>query len=54
MIGSLVEGAADNLAVDRFIVEDYDRLIDSPLMYSEADTAIIKVANTDVLIASYS
>jgi len=39
---------------DRFIVEDYDRLVDSPLMYSKADTAIIKVANTEVLVASYS
>ena len=43
-----------NIGADRFVVEDYDRLIDSPLMYSEADTAIIKVANTDVLVASYS
>lgn len=39
---------------DRFDVEDYDRLIDSPIMFSKADTAIIKVANTDVLVASYS
>ncbi len=43
-----------DLAVDRFLVEDYDRLVDSPLMYSKADTAIINVANTEVLIASYS
>ncbi|WP_420386479.1 peptidase M61 [Roseivirga sp.] len=55
LIGKLdIEGPTADLAVDRFIAEDYDRLIDSPLMYSEADTAIIKVANTDVLIASYS
>lgn len=40
--------------VDSYSVENYDRLIDSPLMYSEADTAIIKVANTEVLISSYS
>lgn len=40
--------------IDTYIVENYDRLVDSPLMYSEADTAIIKVANTEVLIASYS
>ncbi|MEO0340461.1 MAG: hypothetical protein AAF242_14770, partial [Bacteroidota bacterium] len=43
-----------NLDADQFIAEDYDRLIDSPLMYSKADTAIIRVANADVLIASYS
>lgn len=55
MIGKLdIEGPTADLAVDRFVAEDYDRLIDSPLMYSEADTAIIKVANTDVLISTYS
>ena len=47
-------GTSPSIGADKFVVEDYDRLIDSPLMYSEADTAIIKVANTDVLIASYS
>ncbi|MTI38760.1 peptidase M61 [Fulvivirga lutimaris] len=40
--------------IDSYTVENYDRLIDSPLMYSEADTAIIKVANAEVLISSYS
>lgn len=55
MIGKLdIEGPTADLAVDRFVAEDYDRLVDSPLMYSEADTAIIKVANTDVLISTYS
>lgn len=41
-------------SIDSYSVENYDRLIDSPLMYAEADTAIIKVANTEVLISSYS
>lgn len=56
LVGSLglESDGSNNLAVDRFNVEDYDRLVDSPLMYSKADTAIIKVANTDVLVASYS
>ncbi|HEY9116530.1 MAG TPA: peptidase M61, partial [Roseivirga sp.] len=58
LVGTLVkegqQAAAPSMGADRFIVEDYDRLIDSPIMYSEADTAIIKVANTDVLVASYS
>jgi len=54
MTSALMEGTTDNIGVDRFQVEDYDRLIDSPLMYSKADTAVIKVANTDVLVASYS
>lgn len=40
--------------VDRYVVEDYDKLIDSPIMYSTPDTAVIKVGNTEVLIGSYS
>lgn len=45
---------AGDLVVDQFEVEDYDRLVDSPLMYSATDTATVKVANTEVLIANYS
>lgn len=48
------EAIPEDRKVDQFMVEDYDRLVDSPLMYSKADTAVIKVADTDVLIASYS
>ncbi len=40
--------------VDVYQVENYDRLIDSPLLYAKTDTAIIKVGNTEVLIGSYS
>ncbi len=46
--------AAAEKRADTFITENYDRLVDSPLMYSKADTAIIKVGNTEVLIGSYS
>lgn len=46
--------AAADKRVDVFTAENYDRLIDSPLMYSKADTAVIKVGNTAVLIGSYS
>ncbi|MCE7990906.1 MAG: peptidase M61 [Roseivirga sp.] len=46
--------SADNSAVDRFSAGDYDKLVDAPLMYSKADTAIVRVGNTDVLVASYS
>lgn len=41
-------------SIDTYSVESYDRLVDSPLMYAELDTALIKVANTEVLISSYS
>jgi predicted metalloprotease with PDZ domain len=44
----------DNSTVDKFKVSNYDKLVDSPLMYSAPDTALIKVANTEVLVASYS
>jgi predicted metalloprotease with PDZ domain len=40
--------------VDTYVAADYDELIDSPLMYSKPDTAIVKVGNTEVLIGSYS
>lgn len=43
-----------NKKVDTYQTEDYDQLIDSPLMYCKPDTAVIKVANTEVLIGSYS
>ena len=59
IVGELVENgeipSGDlNVGADRFVAEDYDKLVDSPLMYAEADTAIIHVANTEVLVASYS
>ncbi len=58
IVGKIIQegSTSDPLTIDadKFDVEDYDRLVDSPIMYSKADTAIIKVANTDVLIASYS
>jgi predicted metalloprotease with PDZ domain len=43
-----------NKVVDVYKAADYDQLVDSPLMYSKPDTAVIKVANTEVLIGSYS
>ncbi|MBX2942786.1 MAG: peptidase M61 [Cyclobacteriaceae bacterium] len=40
--------------VDVFEVKDFDRLVDSPLMYAKIDTAVIYVGKTEVLIGSYS
>jgi predicted metalloprotease with PDZ domain len=40
--------------IDTYEIEDYDKLIDSPLMYSLPDTAVIKVGNTEVLIGSFA
>lgn len=39
---------------DVFHVEDYDRLVDSPIMYNVPDTTFIKVGNARVLISVYS
>jgi len=43
-----------NKVVDKYSVENYDRLIDSPLLYAQPDTAVIRVANAEVLIGTYS
>jgi predicted metalloprotease with PDZ domain len=40
--------------VDVFEVSNYDQLVDSPIMYNKPDTAIIRVANTEVLLGVYS
>jgi len=40
--------------VDVYQASDYDQLVDSPLMYAKPDTAIIRVANAEVLIGAYS
>ena len=45
---------ASDKKIDTYVAEDYDQLVDSPIMYSQPDTAIIKVGNTEVLIGSYS
>ncbi len=49
-----LEPANDDGVIDRYRVENYDRLIDSPLMYTKADTAVIKIGGSEVLIACYS
>ncbi|MDH5396571.1 MAG: peptidase M61 [Cyclobacteriaceae bacterium] len=49
----LIEKISD-YDVDTYVTTSYDHLIDSPLMYSAPDTAIIQVDNTEVLISSYS
>lgn len=39
---------------DVFTVNNYMDLVDSPIMYNEPDTTVIKVGNADVLISVYS
>lgn len=39
---------------DVYWTEDYMRLADSPMMYNEPDTTIVKVAGAEVLISVYS
>ncbi|MDQ2657827.1 MAG: peptidase M61 [Bacteroidota bacterium] len=47
-------GETPNKLVDVYEATDYDHLVDSPLMYAQPDTAVIRVANAEVLIGSYS
>jgi predicted metalloprotease with PDZ domain len=48
------KNASATKAADVFETRDYDELVDSPIMYSLPDTALIRVANTEVLIGSYA
>jgi predicted metalloprotease with PDZ domain len=47
-------GSSASKRLDVFRTAGYDELVDSPIMYSRPDTAIIQVANAEVLIGSYS
>ena len=48
------KGSSQEKKVDIYQAENFDRLVDSPLMYAKPDTALIKVAHTEVLIGVYS
>ncbi|MGK7392445.1 MAG: PDZ domain-containing protein [Candidatus Cyclobacteriaceae bacterium M2_1C_046] len=37
-----------------FVVEDYDQLVDSPIMFNEPDTTFINIGNARVLVSVYS
>ncbi len=50
----LSEAVQEDVRVDTYVTGSYDDLVDSPLMYCKPDTTIIRVANTEVLISSYS
>lgn len=39
---------------DKFIVDSYNNVVDNPLMYNVPDTAVIRIADTEVLISVYS
>jgi predicted metalloprotease with PDZ domain len=39
---------------DLFVCRNADQLYDSPIMYSRPDTAMVKVGNTEVVVAIYS
>lgn len=44
----------EDILSDHFRTENYDQLVDSPIMYAEPDTAVIDVAGTAVLVSVYS
>ncbi|MFY0654467.1 MAG: peptidase M61 [Cyclobacteriaceae bacterium] len=52
--GDRLVDADEGLMVDTYDISDYQRLVDSPMMYNVPDTTILKVANTEVLISTYT
>lgn len=45
---------ATDAAVDTYVTDSYDHLVDNPLMYCEPDTSIVNVAGAEILISTYS
>ncbi|RNI29360.1 peptidase M61 [Rufibacter latericius] len=39
---------------DTYLLQNYNDLVDAPMLYSRPDTAMLKVGNADVLIATYA
>jgi len=39
---------------DTYLIDSYNELVDSPMMYNKPDTTILKVGGADVLISVYS
>jgi predicted metalloprotease with PDZ domain len=39
---------------DTYLLENYNDLVDAPMLYSRPDTAMLKVGTADVLIATYA
>ncbi len=39
---------------DVYLVDDYDRLVDSPMMYNVPDTAVVSMGGAEVLVSVYS
>jgi predicted metalloprotease with PDZ domain len=53
--GSTGMVASDNEeGKDLFITENYNRLVDSPIMYTRPDTTVMHVGGADVIVAVYS
>jgi predicted metalloprotease with PDZ domain len=52
--GTAMKRIGGDADTDIFEARSYHYLVDSPIMFAEPDTAIIKVGNADVLIHTYS
>lgn len=46
--------AKTTATTDVYRTDDYDLLMDSPMMYNEPDTTVVDVANAEVLVSVYS
>ncbi len=49
-----VVDVSEEKLVDKFVTENYNLLIDSPIMYNKPDTTLIDVGGTEVLVSVYS
>jgi len=52
--GTALTDEDNSNTIDKFVTESYNRIVDNPIMYAAPDTTVIRVGNTDVLIAVYS
>ena len=51
---SALRPVATTATEDRFLVENYDRLVDSPLMYNRPDTTMMQVGGAEIIVSVYS
>ncbi|QHL87039.1 peptidase M61 [Nibribacter ruber] len=49
-----LRASATTPTADTYLLHNYNDLVDAPMLYSKPDTAMLKVGNADVLIATYA
>ncbi|WP_207435039.1 peptidase M61 [Sabulibacter ruber] len=49
-----LRAASSTPTSDTYLLQNYNDLVDAPMLYSRPDTAMLKVGNADVLISTYA